>query len=95
MTPEERAKNIVDWLSPSRIKHAVSAPSLAEQKIAAEIRAAVEEDRATRCADDLYKGCYRRGLEEAAKIVLENHEHHKHCNCEAVAEQIRVLKGIQ
>lgn len=32
-------------------------------------REAVEEDRANRCADDLYKGCYQRGLEDAAKII--------------------------
>ena len=41
------------------------------------LKEAVADDRARRCADDLYKGCYARGkaegLEEAAKIA-EKHE---------------------
>lgn len=37
--------------------------------VAAEIREAMEDDRAQRCADDLYRGCYQRGLEDAAMIA--------------------------
>lgn len=67
MTPEERAE---------KLKEKLCGECWGEEEIllvAAQIHEAIEEDRASRCSDDLYKSCYAKGkaeaYEDAAKIA--------------------------
>lgn len=77
MTPEQRAENIVfSIFHEPQLDHPEYERLIAAQikeAVREAVQEAVEDDRASRCADDLYNGCYARGraeaYEDAAKIL--------------------------